>query len=190
MHKIQKVSQIFRFLFLAIMILMPFFTISYWYTGNSIGLIVPASWTEFLQSQGCTLGHNSELYVYTALTSGQKFFAFLTSLIPLSISLIILYFLVKLFSLYESLIIFTEKNVKLIRNIGYTILFGEALHFIIYEPLFSLAVTFSNPPGQRMIKISIQGENIAWICAGFLLILISWIMNEGRKLQEEQEHIV
>ncbi|MCP4221111.1 MAG: DUF2975 domain-containing protein [bacterium] len=47
-----------------------------------------------------------------------------------------------------------------------------------------------NPPGQRILRIGFGSDDITKLVIGLLIILVSWIMNEGRELQEEQQYTV
>lgn len=130
-----------------------------------------------------------DLKVLHTLSPETKFLGFLISLIPTGISMFIFYFLIKLFGLYERGQIFSTPSVKYIRNIGITVLVGELVN-PIYLALISAAMTWNNPAGERLSTISISGTNVAMVITAVLIILISWIMAEGHKLQEEQKYTV
>ena len=52
-----------------------------------------------------------------------------------------------------------------------------------------MSVIFSlhNPPGQRIITLSLSSSDIAIGIIGMIVVLISWIMDAGREIMEEQE---
>jgi hypothetical protein len=114
---------------------------------------------------------------------------FLISCIPLSITMLILYYLVKLFKLYEQAQIFTSANVKYIRNIGWIMLLNQIIR-PIYEAMFTAALTFQNPHGHRFISISFTNNNLTTLIIALFIILISWVMAEGCKLNDEQKYII
>lgn len=181
MKKIEKVSKFFYYFFIFLILFLPLADFILWMTGKELGFLTPID--NFI---GGTWVMQKN---YGSLIFIQKVLAFVVDLIPITIQVLVLCMLVKLFSLYRESIIFSAKNVKYIRNIGYLILLGQCLN-PLHEALLSLVLTYRNPVGERLINVSIGSTDIALVCFGFLLILISWIMNEGKKLQEEQEKVI
>lgn len=189
MEKIAKISKIFKILFITAFFLVPVASLCFWLFINDIPkhllqggpislaspIQTPEGWFYFgerplsLLSRG--LGFLSSFFYDTAMMLG-------------------LYYLIRLFSLYEKGAIFTSENVKAYKILGYT-LFSYAL-FIkpIAEGIMVTAVTFSNPPGHRYFSIGFGTPNVGYIMIGALIILISWVMNEGKKLQEEQSYTI
>lgn len=123
------------------------------------------------------------------LTLENKILGAAITTIPLIISELILYFLIKLFTLYRQSKIFTLQNVRYIRNVSYTLLMGQIVN-PFNQALLTAALTWQNPHGQRIIRITLDGTNFGIVLMALLIILISWIMAEGYKLQEEQQYIV
>lgn len=183
MNKIQRTSLFFRVLFQIIFILLPLLTIITWiYAPEPIS---------FLGSKIILSAFSHGYPIVQPLTVDTKLLGFLISLLPLIVNLFVLYFLIKLFRLYEQGEIFTMNNVRYIRNIGYALLIGQLIN-PVYQALISMAMTWNNPPhqGLRIISISLDGTNIGIILMSLLIILISWIMLEGYKLKEEQQFTV
>lgn len=77
--------------------------------------------------------------------------------------------LLRLFWLYGKGILFTVKNVNCIRLIGYYLIIDWFINYQIQSWLSDLDL--STTP----------------VVVGFLIIFIAWVMDEGRKIQEEQE---
>jgi len=93
----------------------------------------------------------------------------------------------KLFGLYEKQLIFTSQNVRYIKYLGLVTVVRWSLAFI--ENLRGFWQFMSDPlnpfKGDWLLIITPQGlSGLIW---GVALILIAWIMDEGRKIQEEQE---
>jgi hypothetical protein len=120
---------------------------------------------------------------FTPLT---KLFCFAVSMIPTSITLIMLYFLIKLFRLYQQGDIFTSMNVRYIRNVGYALLVGQLIK-PVYQGLIGLALTWQNAPGHRFAMFVLGTDDFGVILTALLIILVSWIMAEGCKLREDQQ---
>jgi hypothetical protein len=53
-----------------------------------------------------------------------------------------------------------------------------------------VVLTWKNGPGERILAMSFSSNNIVVILIACIVILISWIMAEGHKLQEEHEYTV
>ncbi len=126
--------------------------------------------------------HHSILGEITPL---MRFLGFLVSLIPTTLQIVIYWQLKNLFSLYRHQQFFAAQNVLCIRWIALALLIKEALS-PVYEMLMSLALTMNNPPGQRMISISFGSNNIEIIVTALVILVIAWIMDEARKLEEDK----
>lgn len=102
----------------------------------------------------------------------------------------ILYCLSKIFHRYKIGEIFSLYNAKFYYTIGKLLFIDALLAQPISDALWSIAITYSNPVGHRMICVSLGSPNIMAIMIGLLVIFISWIMIEGSKIEEEQQLII
>jgi hypothetical protein len=110
--------------------------------------------------------------------------------------------LARLFGFYERGLIFVSEAVRCIKFLGWLCvaqwMLGTIYHILLkYYPIIPLQPTL--PPGvsvtvkQAMIgrmgffSFDIWGINFGFLLAGTVIVLIAWIMDEGRKIQEEQE---
>lgn len=178
--KISRLSKILKWATLMVMCGLPIFDAGYWITS---GYPFLEPWYQIKMLPTFT---DVSTPAFHDMSSLNKFCGFLATLIPTGVSMIALGFLAKLFHLYEQLEIFSRENVKCLRRLGFTLLIGQAVYSLIYFPLISLALTISNPPGHRTVNIAFSDQQLALAAIGLAIILISWIMEEGRKLQEEQ----
>ncbi len=178
--KIKRVSRILRYLTIFYLCLVPILTAIFWICdGQTIHPLLNIHlWPEGFIA-------DSLLTPIPMMATSTKIFAFLVSLIPNAFSVLALYFLAKLFRLFEEMEFFSQHSVGTLRRIGFSLLAGQ-LTFPIYTALLSLTLTLSNPPGQRVIAVSFGTAEFNWTALALVIILISWIMDEGRKLQEEQ----
>lgn len=133
--------------------------------------------------------HGYEHLILNTFDINTRIAGFFLTSIPLGIKLMVLYFLIKLFRLYEQHEFFSIKNVLYIRNAGYALLMLE-----IVKPftdfLLGFILTSANPPGFRVATMTISDANIGVILTSLLIILTSWIMSEGCKLKDEQQLII
>jgi hypothetical protein len=123
------------------------------------------------------------------LSGLTRFLAFLADLIPLAATLYGLRKLRELFLLYENGRIFTQDNVRCIRSLGRTLIAWVGCNFVRWS-LLSVILTLENPPGQRVISVGLQGSDFTGVFVGIVVLIISWVMDEARKLADEQALIV
>jgi len=163
-------------------------------------IILPLSqiicWTYFneiysSQSMPFNPAHISleKLPIIVPLIPKVKFLGFLASMIPTGIAMAIVIILIKLFGLYRDAKIFSSRNVRCIKHIGYLIIIGQLIT-PFYEALMTLILTMNNPVGERMIRVSFTGMNLFTIVFGLMIILIAWVMDEGRKIKQEMAYTV
>jgi len=127
--------------------------------------------------------------VLHALDLNSKIAGFFLSSPSLIIKLIVVYSLIKLFYLYEHHEFFSHKNVLYIRNAGYALLILEIIKPVT-DFFLGFILTLHNPPGFRIAMMTMSETNIGVILTSLIIILISWIMTEGRKLNDEQQLII
>ena len=181
MNKIKQVSLFFRIIFQFTLIVMPIFLMIAW--------INAPHQIQFLAGI-FTIDNVPQNYpILAPLPLSAKIIGFFISLIPTGVKMFVLYFLIKLFRLYERGEIFLINNVQYIRNTGYTLFIGQLLN-PIYQALISADLTWVNhtvQKGMRMMIVSFDNTNINMLLTSLLIILISWIMAEGCKLRDEQQ---
>jgi hypothetical protein len=109
--------------------------------------------------------------------------------LSLAIALKIWFHLIKLFALYAEGKIFSAENVQQIRQVGYTVLISPALWLLsLFIPLFVAADGMSITTSPNL-PLNIGGV-FQQIILGTIVIIVSWIMDVGRELREEQDLVV
>jgi hypothetical protein len=180
MNKIMLVSRFFRVLFQITFVAVPICLILYWLNapypllifGNSIFIdLIPHQMPNFP--------------IILHLSNQTKFLGFLVSLIPATVILVVCYFLIKLFRLYEKNEIFSLNNIIYLRKVAAVVILGELVFLPIYQGLLSLVLTWDY--SSHFVVFSV---NFSILLLSLLLVLISWIMAEGFKLQDEQQYTV
>ena len=179
MTKIQRVSRILQIVFIIFFITLPVMQTFYW-----LYYPIPCTNHAFCASN---LPPNLELN--TLITFGTRLQGWLVNLIPTAIEMFSFYCLIRLFKLYEQQKIFTADNVRYIRNIGIAFILNELINPFI-QALTSLIMTAHNGPGKHIVAISITSYNFTNIIIGVIILMISWVMSEACKLQEEQTYTV
>jgi hypothetical protein len=121
------------------------------------------------------------------LSTTSKMVALLSNLLgaaPYIFGYILLH---KLFSNYHQAKIFTSANSLIYQKIGRLTLLNGILIIPISEGLMVVTATLNSPPGHRYLTLSFGTPNLEVILCGLLVIVISWIMQEGQALQEENQ---
>jgi hypothetical protein len=108
--------------------------------------------------------------------------------------------LAKLFQYYEHGLIFATKTICRIKALGVICVLTWVLinlRFFITEHHVPIGPTPSSPHAIALAPIemfrmsffafSIGGIDFGLLLAGIIIVIIAWIMDEGRKIQEEQE---
>lgn len=201
MNKIKNISLFFRIIFQILFIAAPISLIISWiYAPNELVMLmgfmkfnaIPATYNgmhTYTAAQGMhtqmAQGIQDKAILHT-LSIGEKSLGFLISTIPTMIEMLVLYFLIKLFELYERGEIFSLDHVRYIRNIGYALLAGQLIE-PFYQFVMGIVLTMHNPPNHRFAAITLDQNNIGILLTALLVILISWIMAEAYKLREEQQ---
>lgn len=102
-------------------------------------------------------------------------------------------FLALLFTEYKKGNIFSEKALRLIRNVGCVVLAGTLLSLIYSFITYNLLPDQFPIIHRKLQGIMIYGPigySLRFITAGLFIIFISWIMNMGKKLEDEQKYTV
>lgn len=97
--------------------------------------------------------------------------------------------LICLFKLYEQGQIFQSSNVHCFRSLSRTMI-AWFIAGIIARPMMSVALTLHYPPGKRLLVLGFGSSDLTALLVGGILAVITWVMEEGRQLQKEQEFTV
>ncbi len=176
-QKIREMSRILKILFMIAACSLPVLNAGYWITS---GYPFLPGW-----AVSGPFPHFEGIVPLSEMSGLIKFLGFLVTLIPTSFNVFAFVLLSKLFRTFENLEFFSKSSVQCLRKMGYCILLNQLI-YPVFCALISFTLTMSNPPGSRMISISLGTPQFSLLIIGSIIILISWIMDEGRKMQEEQ----
>jgi Protein of unknown function (DUF2975) len=95
----------------------------------------------------------------------------------------------QLFASYGRGVVFGAEPTRRLRRLGWALL-ASALLQPLTHTLLMLALTFRNPPGQRQLVLGLGSDHYLMLLLGGLLIAIAWAMDEGARLQQENEGFV
>jgi hypothetical protein len=173
--RITKVSRRLKLICIGLIFILPILCAVFWILFNRIYAIMP------MISLPVRLDHG-----LTALT---RLLAFLSDLAPLSAMIFGLLKLKALLSLYEKGHIFTRANVNCYRSLGKTLMVWVGCD-IVNRTLLGIVLTLDRGPGQRLLVIGLDGGDFAGIFVGIVILTIAWVMDEARKIQEDQALII
>ncbi|BCS89068.1 DUF2975 domain-containing protein [Pseudodesulfovibrio sediminis] len=116
----------------------------------------------------------------------QRLACFGAAMLTGSVVMYMLHSLSRLFTLYGKGEFFSTQNVACYRAVGISLIVQQAVS-LPEQALQTVILSWTNPVGQRIIAIGADDTNISLIVVGLMVIVISRIMDEGRKMQEEQQ---
>lgn len=174
LSKIKRFSRCMYFLVTLSLAVLPIYYVFYWAFINHLPETLINANTE-------------PVPLITNKLSGQlQLLGFLSCLLPLSALTYGLINIRKLFFFYKEGVIFSYDHVKLFKNTAKALVSWVVLS-IIYESAKSVIFTFGNPPGTRVLKIGFSNAEITTLVVGGIVLVIAWVMDEGRILNEEKE---
>jgi hypothetical protein len=174
-QRITSVSRTLRLTCIGLMYCLPVLCAVFWALFNRIYAMVP------MISLPVRLDHD--------LPAVTRLLAFMSELLPLAALIYALLKLENLFSLYEKGHIFTEQNVRCFRSLGRTLIVWVACD-IVSRTLLGIVLTLNNPPGKRLLVIGLDGGDFTGIFVGVVVLIVSWVMDEARKMQDDQALII
>lgn len=121
------------------------------------------------------------------LTKFIGFMGNLVGILPILLGLIILK---SIFRNYRKGEIFNITNARQYKYLGYLFFLNGLITSPLSHMLKILAVTLTYPTGPRTIVIGFGTPTFESIFCGVLVLVISWVMVEGYKLQEDQKFII
>lgn len=119
------------------------------------------------------------------LSAFNRLLCFAATLVPAGAAMEGFAALRALFGLYARGELFSARNVGCYRRLGRALLYWAGGVFL-YTPLASLAVSAGLPPGQRHITVGLGSVELAALFAGSAALVISWVMDEGRHIEEDR----
>lgn len=174
--RIQLASRRLRYILTGVTILIPISMALIWVLFNDF----PA------EARGRMIPYDIYGALLQPLPLSTRLLAFVVSMIPAGVMIWGLFILMRLFRLYEQGEIFRMSNVRCFRQLS-RVLIWFFFAGIATQPLLSLALTIQNPAGQRMLTFGLESGDLTALLLGGILAVISWVMEEGCQLQEDQD---
>ncbi len=184
-RKIQKSAKLFRSIFWFTIVMTPIFMATIWLAGGELAFGDSGFEMGFDMMMGDVTMDDTYMPALP-LPWSTRVLGLAVSMIPTGVTMLSLWWLIRLFSCFVGGEIFTENTVKYIRYLGWTMVAG-VVAAPIHEALLTTVLTIHNAPGERMVMISLESTDFEQLVTAGVIILVSWIMEEGRKLREADE---
>ena len=174
LNRIKKLSQRFYLLLTILLFVIPLYYILYW------------AFINHLPETLLTVNTSSTPLIPLKLSWNLQLIGFLLSWLPASALLYGLIKIRKLFSFYKEGLIFSYEHVGIFKSTSRALLLW-VLFSMVYESAKSVIFSIGAPPGSRVLTITFTSAEITTLMVGAILLVIAWVMDEGRMLAEERE---
>jgi hypothetical protein len=171
-ERIQQASRRLRYLLTAVFWAMPVI--------NAVAWIFMNRFPEMMTSKMLPY------FVHLPLPVASRLMGFMVVMLPTGVAMAGAYHLMRLFELYERGEIFKPSNVHRYKKLSRVLLWWFVAG-ILCRSLLSVVLTLDRPPGQRMITFGLSSSDLTILLLGLILAVITWVMEEGRRLQEDQD---
>lgn len=178
MNTITKPSRRFALLFRVLFYLYPVATLCLWLWIDTTGS------NEWMELDAITDVMNGAPVRDFAMW--QRLACFGASMLTGGAVMYVFHRLARLFDLYAGGEFFGSGTVACYRAVGWGLIAQQVLS-LPEGGLLAVILTWNNPVGERLVTVSVDDANISLVVVGLMIILISRIMDEGRKMREEQQ---
>lgn len=184
-NRIQSLSKVIRTILIAVLIISPLILGVIWLSGGEIMIDNNQSGMTF-EFLGDDFLMEADLAPTLPLSWDTRIFGLAVSMIPVGVGLLAIWWLICLFGCFSRGEVFTQSTVRYISRTGWTMVASVAA-VPVYQLLLSLVLTMHNQPGERMLAMSFDLDELEKLITAAIIILVSWIMEEGRKLRENDD---
>jgi len=184
MDKIQRLSSRLRLLFLAGIALVPALQALGW------AFYEPAAVRPSLDiCSMLVLGWGAPPVMDGPVTPLMRTLGFAAAMLPGAAAMYGFLCLARLFRRFGRGEMFSAATVGLLRRLGWAVLAAQGL-LVVQGTLTSLILTMDNLPGRHILTVGFDSATLSGAVTGVIVILASWVMDEARKLREEQDLVI
>ncbi|ADD67691.1 conserved hypothetical protein [Denitrovibrio acetiphilus DSM 12809] len=175
--KIKKVSEVFYKILTAILFLIPIFYIIFWWRINDLP-------TSFIN-----VNMTPENIIQNKLSPSLQLIGFGVSLLPMGVLMYGFYYIRRLFGLYREGMVFTSDHSLFFKRLAKAFILW-IFSSIVYESATSVIFSIGNPPGSRVLTVGVSSSEMLTLLIACVIWVISWVVDEGRILAEENKFTV
>lgn len=176
-NRISRLSSLLMWLSRAALVLLP----PIWIWLGYERFVAPATIPQALDMMPLDLGASP--------SSGAAMLAAFLSVLPELGTYFALWQAQALFRLYRDGETLSPAPARRIGGIGTGLLLATGLAVAV-RPAAALALSLSNPPGQRLVAMSFGSGDVALLLAAGLMVVIGWVMREAAAVAEENRRFV
>lgn len=174
LRRIQRASKGLERLFKTVTILIPIVGLAFWiaiyFTPNMQQTVLPR-------------------YVQLPVPLWSLLLGFAAAMIPGAVAMYGMWVLARLFKLYSQGSIFRKDNVQCFRSLSRVMLLWFVAS-IVSVPIRSVVLTLHHAKGERCLELSLGSADLTALLVGLVVGVIAWVMDEARKMQEEQDFTI
>ncbi|MCG8442358.1 MAG: DUF2975 domain-containing protein, partial [Caulobacterales bacterium] len=85
--------------------------------------------------------------------------------------------------------IFAQSAIDGLRAVG-RLAVGAVVAKILVAPALSVAMTFDNPPGQKMLNLALSSNDLVFLIVAATFTVIASVMSEARAISDDLDQIV
>jgi hypothetical protein len=178
LQRLSAISRLLGWVCVALTIFLPASAVTLWFNFEALGQGMPDR-----------LGIPREYDVPLALTSVQIALGLAVMMVPIAIMMVGLWNLRQLFVRFGEGRVFTIENTRHLRIFAWSTLAVIVAQFFA-NGLLAVVLTLNNPPGQRVLALSLSTEHIIALFVGFVFVVIARVLEEGRKLADDNATIL
>ncbi|MBL8644598.1 MAG: DUF2975 domain-containing protein [Rhodospirillaceae bacterium] len=178
LERLSAVSRILGWVCLALMIFLPLWVVAGWLSFDTWG-----------STMASRLGIARDYAVPETLSAEQVMLGITVTMAPVSTMIFGLWNLRKLLAGFGAGRIFTLENTRALKIFAWSVLMVIVVQFLT-DGLLSMVLTLNNPPGQRVLALGLSSDQVVAFFFGAVFVLIARVLEEGRKLADENASIL
>jgi len=177
-NKYHMVSALFR----CICALVPVATACFWIFLDKMPALVTSNNVPIIENPSYLIAH---------ITASEKLIAFLCSLLPSAVVMLIFYQLSVLFKNYAKQEVFILANAKIFRRLG-VLLFSWLVAGWAYNVLFGLLLSTTVAPNvsESMIYLTVSGMDFSIAVTAMIVVMIAGVMDKACQIHDENLHTI
>ena len=178
LQRLSAISRLLGWVCIALMVFLPVSVLVAWLGYDTMG-----------PSLVDRLGLSRDHAIPEHLSPQQVGLGLAVMMAPVCIMVFGLWHLRHLLSGFGAGRIFTADNTRALKIFAWSVLAVIVVQFFT-DALLSLVLTLNNPPGQRVLALGFSTDQVVAFFFGAVFVLIARVLEEGRKLADENASIL
>lgn len=124
-----------------------------------------------------------------ALTPLKRALGLGLTLVPVAFAALAFVRLSRVFAKFERGAFFKQETVDGLRATAWAGVWATITKLFV-TPLLYVAMTFDNPPGERMLAVSVSSNDLIFLMFAVTFLVLAWVMSEGRRIADDLDQII